>query len=173
MEADPNFPPGPFDIGAPREPRTANTPFGNVDFDFDDFSPENPATSSGANNVHAFQLVQVAIDDLCVRQGTIKNVIPTINGTELAVDHTENSLSLPGTGTREYWIKVTLDGSTRNITAVTIENDLPDTTDPITEAWLLLGSVETDSGDIVDFNSNLSGSQELASCGATHYFGVV
>lgn len=125
----------------------------------------------GGGSVHAFQLVKVAADDLCVRQGTIGSVIPTISGTALEADHTQNSLSLPGTATREYWLKVTLDTS-GDITTVTIETTEPGA-NSATQAKLLLGSVETDSGDIVAFNSNLSGSQSLASCGATHYFGVV
>jgi hypothetical protein len=132
--------------------------------------PKTGATQN-AELIHAFQLVQVAIDDLCVRQGTIGSVIPTISATELAADVTENSLSLPGTGTREYWLKVTLDAN-GDITTVTIETTEPGA-DSATQAKLLLGSVETDSGDIVAFNSNLSGSQALASCGSTHYFGVV
>lgn len=122
-------------------------------------------------SIHAFQLVKVAINDLCVRQGTINSVIPTISGTALAVDVEDNSLSLPGTGTREYWLKVTLDAN-GDITTVTIEITEP-SANSATQAKLLLGSVETNSGNIVAFNSNLSGSQSLASCGATHYFGVV
>ena len=125
----------------------------------------------GGGSIHAFQLVQVAIDDLCVRQGTIGSVIPTISGTPLEADHTQNSLNLPGTATREYWLKVTLDAS-GGITTVTIETTEPGA-NSATQAKLLLGSVETNSGDIVAFNSNLSGSQALASCGATHFFGVI
>ena len=136
----------------------------------EDLSTE-PA-SGGGGNIHAFQLVKVAIDTLCVRQGTIGSTIPTITGgSELEADHTENELSLPGTGTREYWLKITIDSS-GDITAVTIETSEP-SADSATQAKLLLGSVETDSGDIVAFNSNLSGSQALASCGANHFFGVV
>jgi len=130
-----------------------------------------PETLGGGGSIHALQLVQVAIDDLCVRQGTIGSVIPTISGTPIEADHTQNSLSLPGTATREYWLKVTLDAS-GDITTVTIETTEPGA-DSATQAKLLLGSVETNSGDIVAFNSNLSGSQALASCGATHFFGVV
>jgi len=129
-------------------------------------------SGSGSGVVYAFQLVKVAIDTLCVRQGTIGSTIPTITGgSELEADYTENELSLPGTGTREYWLKITIDSS-GNITAVTIETSEP-SADSATQAKLLLGSVETNSGDIVAFNSNLSGSQALASCGANHFFGVV
>lgn len=138
-------------IGAGGEPATAD--FGSV------------------GNIHAFQLVSGG-DALYVRQGTVGSTIPTITGgSELAAEYTDNELSIPGTGTREYWIKVTLDADSF-ITAVTIETSEP-SADSATQAKLLLGSVETDSGDIVAFNSNLSGSQALASCGSTHYFGVV
>lgn len=160
---------GPFDSGAPRLPETLSPRTGNIDEDFDDFSPNNTATALGS--VHAFQLVKVAVDDLCVRQGSINSTIPTISGTELSPDFSENSLNLLGTGTLEYWLNITID-TNGDITAITI-----DTTEPgansATQAKLLLGSVETDSGDIVAFNSNLSGSQSLASCGSTHYFGLV
>lgn len=145
---------------------------GGVTINLQDFPKVDGGVASGAaTSVHAFQLVQVAIDDLCVRQGTVGSVIPTIIGTALAVDVEDNSLSLPGTGTREYWLKVTLDAN-GDITTVTIETTEP-SANSATQAKLLLGSVETDSGNIVAFNSNLSGSQSLASCGSTHYFGVV
>ena len=128
--------------------------------------------SSGASEApRAFQLVSGG-DALYVRQGTVGSTIPTITGgSELAAEYTDNELSIPNTGTREYWIKVTLDADSF-ITAVTIETSEP-SADSATQAKLLLGSVETDSGDIVAFNSNLSGSQALASCGSTHYFGLV
>lgn len=161
---------GRHDMGAPREPRTVNATEGNIESDFDDFSPENPATPA-QGNIHAFQLVSGG-DALYVRQGTVGSTIPTITGgSELAAEYTDNELSIPGTGTREYWIKVTLNASSV-ITAVTIETSEP-SADSATQAKLLLGSVETNSGDIVAFNSNLSGSQSLASCGSTHYFGLV
>lgn len=118
----------------------------------------------------ALQLVQVAVDDLCVTQGTIQNIIPKIGATALAPNVQDNSLSLPGTGTRGYWLKITLlDGS---ITGITIETADPGD-DTATQAKLLLGSVETNSGDIVSFQSNLSGSQSMVSCGPVHYFGLI
>ena len=120
---------------------------------------------------HALQLVEISIAKLCVRQGTINNVVPKIGTTPLATNVEDNSLSLSGTGTREYWLKVTLD-SDGDVTDVTIENN-GSFEESATQAKLLLGSVETNSGNIVAFNSNLSGSQSLASCGANHFFGVV
>jgi len=130
-----------------------------------------PPVSGGSAAVHAFQMVKVAADTLCVRKGTVNTEIPTIGIVALDVDHTENELSIPGTGTREYWLKITrVEGGA--VTAVTIEESEPDNVSA-TQAEILLGSVETDSGDIVTFISNLSGSQALASCGANHFFGVV
>jgi hypothetical protein len=134
--------------------------------------PSLGGVSSGNLGIHAFQLVEEDITTLCVRQGTVGTIIPTITGgSELEPDYTENVLSLPGTGTREYWLKITIDSS-GYITAVTIEDGEPGNVSA-TQAEILLGSVETDSGDIVVFNSNLSGSQALASCGANHFFGFV
>lgn len=137
-----------------------------------EFPTRRKGVSSSGDTIHAFQLVKVAADTLCVRQGTISSVIPTITGgAELATDYKDNELDMPGTGTREYWLKITrVEGG--DVTAVTIEESEPDNVSA-TQAEILLGSVETDSGDIVAFSSNLSGSQALASCGANHYFGVV
>ena len=77
---------------------------------------------------------------------------------------------MPGTGTRQYWLNITV--ASGAVTAVLIDTVEPGA-DSETQAKLLLGSVETSSGDIIAFNSNLSGSQSFASCGTTHFFGVV
>jgi len=157
------------DLGPPEIPTASEPRTGNVDQSFDDFSPEEQSVP-GVASAHAFQLVKVGVDALFVRQGTIGSIIPTIGGTALEADYTENELSLPGTATREYWLNVTVD--TGEVTAVSIVTTEPGA-DSETQAKLLLGSVETDSGDIVAFNSNLSGSQSFASCGSTHFFGLV
>ena len=125
--------------------------------------------SSGGGSIHALQLVAES-PYLYVRQGTIGSIIPTNGGTALEADYTENGLSLPGTGTRQYWLNVTV--ASGAVTAVSIVTAEPGA-DSETQAKLLLGSVETSSGDIIAFNSNLSGSQSFASCGSTHFFGVV
>jgi len=125
-----------------------------------------------AGQIHAFQLVQSGAL-LYVRKGTINSIVPTISATALADDYLDNALALPGASTtREYWLKATLNAS-GTVTAVTIETTEP-SADSATQSKLMLGSVTTDgSSDIDTFNSNLSGSQSLASCGATHYFGVI
>ena len=150
-------------------PTASNPRKGNIDSSFDDFSPPEGGASS-IQSVHAFQLVKFSVDTLCVRQGTIGSIIPTIGGTELEPDFSENELSIPGTATREYWLDITVaDGEVTDVSIVTTEPG----TDSETQAKLLLGSVDANSGDIVAFNSNLSGSQSFASCGTTHFFGVV
>lgn len=166
------------DEGVPGIPEAgvySNGSYGNSSMGLDTpeaFTPHQIGyEDEGGANVHAFQLVRENATTLCVRQGTVGSIIPTIGGTALEADYTQNVLSIPGTGTREYWLKVTLD-SDGEITTVTIETTEPGN-DSETQAKLLLGSVETDSGDVEAFNSNLSGSQALASCGTTHYFGLV
>lgn len=156
-------------LQAPKIPTASNPRKGNVDRNFDDFSPPEGGASSTLS-IHALQLVRFAVDTLCVRQGTIGSIIPTIGGTELESDLSENVLSIPGTATREYWLNVTV--ASGAVTAVSIVTAEPGA-DSETQAKLLLGSVETNSGDIIAFNSNLSGSQSFASCGSTHFFGVV
>lgn len=143
---------------------------GGDPIDVANVEPSTPTESLG----HALQLVSTTNDSgdsiLCVRQGTIDNIIPTISGTELEADFKENELSTPGTGTRQYWLNITVaDG---DVTDVAIENSEPGD-DSETQAKLLLGSVETNSGDVTSFNSNLSGSQSFASCGAVHFFGLI
>ena len=131
-------------------------------------------SSPGTDFTHALQLVSTTNDSgdsiLCVRQGTIDSVIPTISGTELEADFKENELSTPGTGTRQYWLNITVEDG--DVTDVAIENSEPGD-DSETQAKLLLGSVVTNSGDVISFNSNLSGSQSFASCGAVHFFGLI
>jgi hypothetical protein len=125
--------------------------------------------SGGSGGLHALQLVAES-PNLYVRQGTIGSIIPTIGGTALEADYTENDLSTPNTGTRQYWLNVTV--ASGAVTAVSIVTAEPGA-DSATQAKLLLGSVETNSNSIIAFNSNLSGSQSFASCGSTHFFGVV
>tara|TARA_R110000782_G_scaffold270359_1_gene370502 strand:- start:788 stop:1345 length:558 start_codon:yes stop_codon:yes gene_type:complete len=124
---------------------------------------------NGQSSQFPFQLVAES-PNLYVRQGTIGSIIPTIGGTALEADYTENDLSTPNTGTRQYWLNVTV--ASGAVTAVSIVTAEPGA-DSATQAKLLLGSVETNSNSIVAFNSNLSGSQSFASCGSTHFFGVV
>ncbi len=156
-------------LKTPKIPTASNPRKGNVDSSFDDFSPPDGGAAS-AQSVHAFQLVKFSVDTLCVRQGTIGSIIPTISGTELEADFEENELSIPGTGTRQYWLDITVeDGEVTDVSIVTTEPG--DNSE--TQAKLLLGSVETNSGDVTSFNSNLSGSQSFASCGAVHFFGLI
>jgi hypothetical protein len=165
------------DEGVPGIPEAgvySNGSYGNSSIGLDTpeaFTPHQVGyEDEGSASAHALQLVKVGVDTLFVRQGTIGSIIPTIGGTALEADYTENELSLPGTATREYWLNITVaDGA---VTAVSIVTSEPGA-DSETQAKLLLGSVETDSGDIVAFNSNLSGSQSFASCGSTHFFGLV
>lgn len=136
---------------------------------FETSGAKNQIDGSDSGGLHAFQLVAES-PNLYVRQGTIGSIIPTIGGTALEADYTENDLSTPNTGTRQYWLNVTV--ASGAVTAVSIVTAEPGA-DSATQAKLLLGSVETNSNSIIAFNSNLSGSQSFASCGSTHFFGVV
>lgn len=139
-----------------------------------DVANVEPSNLASTDFTHALQLVSTTNDSgdsiLCVRQGTIDNIIPTISGTALEPDFKENELSTPGTGTRQYWLNITVEDG--EATAVAIEESEPGD-DSETQAKLLLGSVETNSGDVTSVNSNLSGSQSFASCGAVHFFGLI
>lgn len=129
-----------------------------------------PLTAVGDDNIHAFQLVG-NITALYVRKGTVNGIVPTIGGTPLNDDYTVNSLTLPGTGSSTYYLKVILDAD-EVITAVSIETTDPGD-DTATQAKQTLGSVTTDSSNVESFSSNLTGSQNVDSCGASHSWNVV
>lgn len=126
-------------------------------------------------SIHAFQIVKGTDSSgdpaLFVRKGTVNGEVPTISSTPLDDDYKANELAIPGTGSRTYYLKVVLDAD-EIITGVTIE-----TTDPgantATQAKQTLGSVTTDSGAIESFSSNLSGSQNVDSCGSSHSWNVI
>jgi len=131
---------------------------------------DNEGGSGSPSIPHPFELVKVAADTLCVRLGAIKRVKATINSTELNIDHTQNELSIPSSGTRDYWLDITLQSG--DITAVAVTNSVP-AANSENQARLFLGSVETNNGEISFLYSNLSGSQDHFSCGKKHFFGVL
>ncbi len=143
-------------------------PDGNVDSDWDDFSPDNPGGGGGGGNVHAFQLVKEGADTLYVRKGTVNGVVPTLGGSPLSDDYLDNELSFTATGSTTFYLKAVSTGELddEGVTSVTIE------TSPVTDtddtAGQTLGSVTATGGDIDAFSSNLSGSQDVGSCGTYH-----
>ncbi len=136
----------------------------------------------GGGLIHAFQLV-IGTDGsgdpaLFVRKGTVNGEVPTISGTPLDDDYEANELAKPSTGSRTYWLKITSTGGDLDDTASTKAAEIITTgTDPgadtATQAKQTLGSVTTDSGAIESFSSNLSGSQNVDSCGTLHSWNVI
>lgn len=124
---------------------------------------------------HPFQLVGAG-NKLYLRKGTVNNVVPTYDGTELEDDYTENELTLPGASSyRQYWLKAVSTGDLddEGITTVTIEHSA--VTNTAAQARQYIGGVGTNSnGDVNStlFN-NLTGSQNLDSCGANHSWNVI
>lgn len=131
--------------------------------------------SSGS--IHAFQLVK-GVDGagdpaLLVRKGTVNSIVAKIGATDLDIDYKQNILPMPGTGSRTYWLKLSSTGgnlddpaSTKAVEIVTTGTDPG--ADTVTQAKQELGSVTTNSGAITAFSSNLSGSQNVDSCGTLH-----
>jgi uncharacterized membrane protein YqiK len=95
-------------------------------------------------------------DSLVVKEGTVNSVIAT--GLE------------PSGEPNTLWLKATLDTS-QNVTAVAVETSEP-SADSATQAKLLIASISWSNG-VPTITNYLSGSQQLASCGDTHYWGAV
>lgn len=139
-------------------------------------STQMNATGGGGKVSNPFQLVGAG-NKLYLRKGTVNSVVPTYDGTELDDDYTENELTLPGaSSTQAYWLKAVSTGDLddEGVTTVTVEDSEP-SDDTAAQAKLLLGSVTTDGNIDVDGTpfSNLSGSQNLDSCGANHSWNVI
>jgi transglutaminase-like putative cysteine protease len=159
-----------------KPPWTGTRNNGQIDWTVYDNIPLSPEPSAQEETAasadmftHPLQLVRAG-NKLYVRKGTVGGEIPTISGTPLDDDYLENELSWSGTST--FWLNCTVDDTDDSTTAVSIT-----TTDPgantTTQAKLQLGSVTMDGSNIDSFSSNLTGSQERAGCGTSHYFGVI
>lgn len=140
-----------------------------------DTNREEADGQSGDEVGHPFQLVGAG-NKLYLRKGTVNNVVPTYDGTELEDDYTENELTLPGSSsTQQYWLKAVSTGDLDNegITTLTVEDSAP-SDDTAAQARQYIGAVTTNSdGDVDGTPSNLSGSQNLDSCGANHSWNVI
>lgn len=143
-----------------------NSPQSYMEYD------DDPEASGGAEPINALQVVRINDTDLGVRKGTVNNVVPTISGTPLD-DDVENNVITVGAATT-LWLKATnsTDIDTDGIEAVSIETSDPGS-DTSTQAKQTLGSCGFADGAISSVSSNLSGSQNVDSCGTFHSWGVI
>jgi hypothetical protein len=132
------------------------------------------AKAGGVGGSTPLPLTLAKIDDttVAVRWGTVEDVVPTISGTALDPDHKENTITISGATT--LWLKATSTGDidTDGIDAVSIETSEP-TADTASQAKRLLGSVAWANSKISGVASNLTGSQNVDSCGTSHSWNVV
>jgi len=127
--------------------------------------PKSKAGGGGGDALST-PLLMVQIDDTTIAfyYGTVNSIVPTISGTPLDPDFTSNTFGVGSNTT--YWLKATLNASSE-ITSVLIQATDPGT-DTATQTKQQIGAVTFDNGAIVAVAPNLTGSQNVDSCGAFH-----
>lgn len=136
----------------------------NIDDAFDDFSPNAPPVSGGSDPF-PFQVVQTAPGEVKVRYGTVNSVAPAQVNPDLAL------ATAFGSSPAKLWLAVSLDSTTQEVTSVTVQTGEPGANSP-TSAKILIATISWSSGQ-ASIGQNLSGSQQLVSCGSNHYWGRV
>jgi hypothetical protein len=122
-----------------------------------------------ADSTNPLKLVQIDATTIAFHYGTVDNFVPKIGSTALSTDHTQNTITVSTSKT--YYLKVTIDAN-GNITNVEIVDADPGTVSE-TMAKQIIGSVTFSSGAITNVAANLTGSQNLDSCGAIHSWNVI
>ena len=147
----------------PREPWSstdseAYAPMSYMEFDSD-------KATGGTTPSFPFEIVPIDETTIAIRKGTVSNIVPTIGGTPLNDDYTENTITVGAETT--FWLNATL--SSEIVSAVSIVTSEP-SDNTATQAKQTLGSLTWDSGSgaIDAISSNLGGSQNVDSCGASH-----
>ena len=132
--------------------------------------PKAKTDSSGsADSINPLKLVQIDATTIAFHYGTVDNFVPKIGSTALSTDHTQNTITV--TTSKTYYLEVTIDEN-GNITNVEIVDADPGTVSG-TMAKQIIGSVTFSSGAITNVAANLTGSQNLDSCGAIHSWNVI
>lgn len=125
-------------------------------------------TGGGGGGAAATPLLMVQIDatTIAFHYGTVSTIIPTISGTPLDPDVTLNAFTVSANTT--YWLNATVNAS-EVVTAVSIVTVDPGA-DTATQTKQIIGSVTWDggAGAISTVAANLTGSQNVDSCGASH-----
>ncbi len=129
-----------------------------------DFPKAKAGGGGGGETVFPFQIVQIDADTIAIRKGTVSTIIPTIGGTPLDDDYTQNTID--ATASTTFWLDATVNAS-EVITSVAIVTVDPGA-DTATQTKQILGSLTWASGAIDAISSNLGGSQNVDSCGASH-----
>lgn len=135
-----------------------------------DFPSQNAASAGGSSEqTNPLKLVQIDATTIAVHYGTVSNFVPKIGTTDLSTDYTQNTISVSTSKT--YYLEVTIDanGTFTNVEIVdTYSGSVSET-----KAVQLLGSVTFSNGAITSVAANLTGSQNLDSCGAIHSWNVI
>lgn len=133
--------------------------------------PKAKTGSSGgaAEQTNPLKLVQIDATTIAFHYGTVDNFVPKIGTTPLSTDYTQNTISVSTSKT--YYLEVTIDAN-GTITNVEIVDADPGT-DSETMTKQVIGSVTFSNGAITSVAANLTGSQNLDSCGAIHSWNVI
>ena len=161
-----------------RFPSKLREPWGSVDTEtaaplsYMEYDADKPSGGGGGEVTHALQLVSIDGTTVGVRKGTVNNVIPTIGGNPLDDDVSNNTFTVGAATT--FYLKATSTGDidTDGFTAVAIQTTDPGS-DTAEQTKQILGSVGWDGSAIENLNSNLTGSQNVDSCGSFHSWNVI
>jgi hypothetical protein len=130
-----------------------------------------PIAAGGGTFEHPLQVIKSDDNKFKIRHGTVNNVVPRINGSELEPDLSSSpELSVSSSGV--LFLEVNLDGNQR-VSSVNIKRASSIPSDTNTRGHLLLSSYSYSSGAIEAFTDNLTGSQQVAICNNTFYWGVI
>lgn len=134
-----------------------------------EFPKAKTGSSNASDSTNPLKLVQIDATTIAVHYGTVDNFVPKIGTTALSTDYTQNTITVSTSKT--YYLKVTINAS-GTITNVEIVDADPGTVSE-TMAKQIIGSVTFSSGAITNVAANLTGSQNLDSCGAIHSWNVI
>lgn len=121
----------------------------------------------GGGGGHAFQLVQTGATTIKIRYGTVNGIAPS------QVDVNFDNATEFNVGSVSFWLDVTFN-STGSVTGVNIQTRTSSPPSPTTtNGYLQIGSTYSNGSEITSVAQNISGSQSVASCGTTHFFGLI
>ena len=129
-------------------------------------------TGGGGGDALPTPLLMVQIDatTIAFHYGTVSSIVPTISATPLDPDVSLNTITVSANTT--YWLDATVAAGI--VTAIAIVSADPGA-DTDLQAKQIIGAVTWDGGGaaIDTIAPNLTGSQNVDSCGATHSWNVV
>lgn len=135
--------------------------------------------SRGASSRQPFQVSTRIVNGsifALIRKGTVNAKVTKIGGDPMVDDLDENSIQITASGeTTLYLVARSVEAGTLDFNGVE-ESEIvivDPGDDDQTQATEILGSVTVSDGEVTGFSSNLSGSQQVDSCGSVHSWKLI